>query len=189
MSALGRTITLEFCKLCGWAHNVWVIHRTFEDNLDAEVVKRLKCPYVVSDLSIITLEYCLLQIAKLHDNAVQNGNKNLTISYVLEFGGWDEKTRSELCMLASKLEKLRQKIKPARNKILSHNDLETILNDTLHGKFCKDADIEYFNTLQEFVNVIHDKEFGGPYPLENSMAKNDALILVDVLMGKLNPLF
>lgn len=190
MSALSKTIIFEFCKLCQWAHTVWYIHRTFENNLDDEVVnKRSRCPYVLHDISIITQEYVLLQIAKLHDPAVQNGKNNLTIEYVIRFGGWDNETLSKLSNLEGELAYLKDKIKPARNKILSHNDLETILNDTVLGNFDKDADKEYFENLQKFANIIHDKVVGGPYILDNSMVKNDARTLVDIIMGKTNPLF
>lgn len=189
MSALSHTIILKFCKLCQWAHTAWVIHRTFEDNLDDAVVKtRSRCPHVLSDMSIITQEYVLLQIAKLHDPAVQSGKNNLTIEYVIKFGGWDESTLFKLKELEKKLKGLKEKILDARNKILSHNDLETILNATVLGVFEKDADMEYFENLQEFVNIIYDKMVGGPYILDDRMVKNDARILVDIIMGKIDPL-
>lgn len=185
MSALSSTMTLEFCKCCQWAHTVWIIHRTFEDNLDEALGKHSRCPYVLSDLSIVFQEYVLLQIVKLHDPAVQSGENNLTIEYVIKFGGWDKNTLSQLEKLEKKLAELKDKIIGARNKIICHNDLETILNVKLLGQFPKNEDIEYFNALQEFVNIIHEKVNGGPYILEDSMVKNDAETFVDFINSSL----
>lgn len=190
MPALSSTIILGFCKLCSWANTVWVIHRTLGKNLNDKAISgRFRCPYVINDISIITQEYVLLQIAKLHDPAVQNGKNNLTIEYVMRFGGWDENILSTLIELEKKLEDLKSKIFSARNKIICHNDLETILSEKLHGEFSKDQDIEYFKALQEFVNIIHGEVVGGSYILDDSMIKNDAETLSDILKGKIKPLF
>lgn len=161
MSALSGKIIKEFCVLCQWARTVWDIHKTIQDNLYPELLKRLRCPYVLSDFSIITQEYCLLQIVKLHDPALQNGKINLSIDYVIRFGGWDDDTLVELRELEKKLSELKEKIISTRNKVISHNDLETILKGKVHGAFAKDKDIEYFENLQKFVNILHEKVRGG----------------------------
>jgi len=197
-STLSNVISNEFCKLCIWAYTVWVIHRVLQDNLDPNLPKRSRCPYVIHDLSIITHDYVLLQIAKLHDKAVPRpDNINLSIDYVICFGGWDGGTKKKLKELENKLLKLKKRILPARNKIISHNDLETILNTTtdgyfskdVDGSFPKDKDIEYFDNLQKFVDIIHDKVIGGPYPLQDNMLRNDTMILADILMGKISPVY
>ena len=78
-------------------------------------------------LSIISQEYALLQLRKLHDKAVMNGNITLGIDYVLTYGGWSDSVRPRLEVLEKELGKFAKKLLDARNKILSHNDLATIV--------------------------------------------------------------
>jgi len=102
----------------------------------------------------MTQQHVLHQIAKLHDPAVQSGNINLSIAYVIEFGGWDTSTLSDLTSLKGKLDSLANALKPARNKMTAHNDLATILAGMPLGAFPLGADVEYFQHLQELVDVV-----------------------------------
>ena len=70
--------------------------------------------------------------------------------------------------LQSRSSKLRELlagfIKPARDKILAHNDLETILHGSELGGFSEDADEQYWELLQEFLNIVYKKSVGTPAP-------------------------
>ena len=123
-------------------------------------------------LSIISQEYSLLQVFKLHDKAVMNGNITLGIDYVLVYGDWSDSVRSRLKRLATELGSFAEKLQGARNKILSHYDLRTILAEAQLGSFPIGDDKKYFEGLQEFVNIVHDQVVGGPYPF-NNFVKND----------------
>ena len=67
---------------------------------------------------------------------------------------------------------LGERLKPARNKALAHNDLETLMADTALGSFPEGADVEYFAALQALVNEVHQKWVGGPYPFSD-LAQNN----------------
>ena len=58
------------------------------------------------------------------------------------------------------LDNLATAIRPARNGILAHNDLEAILNAEPLGKFKENADKDYFEKLQQFVDLVYDKTVG-----------------------------
>ena len=131
-------------------------------------------------LSIITQEYSLHQLAKLHDPAVQGKGINLGIDYVIEFGAWDDPTLTVLRRLKTDLETLADLIRPARNKALAHNDLATLLAIKGVGAFPADADVKYFRALQEFVDVVHKGVVGGPYPFAE-FARRDAQELMVTL--------
>ena len=131
-------------------------------------------------LSVMAHEYWLHQVAKLHDPAVQGGKINLTLRYIIEYGGWDQGTAGKLKTLCAKLEAFAQEIRDARNQILSHNDLSVIIAGTPLGAFEKDKDVNYFDCLQEFVDLVHDEAIGGPYPF-NDLVKDDAAILAGML--------
>lgn len=181
MTAIGGRVVQEFCNLCNWAYEAWVTHRVlFDDNPNPDSLKASPHGYFLARLSVITQEYSLLQIIKLHDPAVQREQINLTLEYMVKFGGWDEKTTSQLQKLYEDLESLAKKLRSARNKVISHNDLSAILGAPLLGEFEQGADCKYFETLQEFVNIVHDKAVGGLF-LFNDLAVNDAKLLLAAL--------
>ena len=173
----------KFCQLCDWAYESWITAYTiFDNNPRIEQLKESPCFEFLLRLNIILQEYALLQLIKLHDPAEQMGGSNLTFEYIFKCGGWDKETVLILKKLFSKLDQLAQQIRPARHKILSHNDLKTILDDVPIGTFPKGKDVEYFRILQEFVNVVHDKTIGGPY-LFNSLAQSDAQGFLEIIQG------
>jgi len=135
-------------------------------------------------MSIITQDYWLHQIVKLHDPAKTAGRFNLGIDYILHFGGWNEETLAKLQALKHNLDDFAEKLKTARNKILSHNDLETMLNGSSHGTFAEGDDVKYFKSLQEFVNVVYDATVGGPNLFSEDAAK-DAVIVSQFLANSL----
>jgi hypothetical protein len=120
----------------------------------------------------ISQEYLFLQIRKLHDRAVMNGNITLGIDYVLTYGNWSATVLHRLKELAKELDAFAEKLKDVRNKIFSHNDLAAILAEPTLGEFDEGADEKYFGALQEFVDIVHDQVVGGPYPFTNTV-KND----------------
>jgi hypothetical protein len=182
MAAIGIAAIQEFCKLCNWAYEAWATHRVlFNDNTEADNLKASHYGEPLGRLSIITQEYALLQISKLHDPAVQRDRINLSLEYVIKFGGWDKDTVTKLYKLYHDLEALAKKLRGVRNKILSHNDLAAILDASCLGEFEQGADIQYFESLQEFVNVVHEKTIGGIFPF-NDLARGDAEILLTALI-------
>ncbi len=78
MPSLSAPVVQEFCKLCDWAREVWLNHVELFDNnqREAELMNSFAAEEFAR-LSIISQEYSLLQIVKLHDKAVMDGNKTL----------------------------------------------------------------------------------------------------------------
>jgi hypothetical protein len=114
-------------------------------------------------LSIILQEYWMQQVAKLHDRARGSGQDNLTIDYVIECGDWDVQIKTRLTDLQEKMRPFAEKMRKPRNKLLAHNDLATILSAAELGAFDEGEDIEYFEQLKAFadivVNTILDEHF------------------------------
>ena len=173
MHALSALVVEEFCKVCGWAYEVWVNHRElFDHNPRAAELQKSWAGDSLARLSVISQEYALLQVIKLHDRAVVNGNVTLGIDYIVTYGGWSNSTRARLDGLANELKELASQLRDARNKYLSHNDLATIVAGSTLGGFAPGADDRYFEILQEFVNTVHEQVIGGPW-LFNDLVQND----------------
>lgn len=162
MNPISPDVAKQFCELCNWSYECWVTHkRLFDKNVKTETtIGRAK--YFTARLSVITHEYALLQICKLHDPAIQKSAVNITIDYIVRFGDWGqdaERINSHVLRLTTLFDKL----KSARNKVLAHNDLEAIMGAAALGEFPEGLDDEYFLVLQELVNAVHKKWFDGPY--------------------------
>uniref|UniRef100_E6QP16 HEPN AbiU2-like domain-containing protein n=1 Tax=mine drainage metagenome TaxID=410659 RepID=E6QP16_9ZZZZ len=179
--ALSASVVLDFCTLCDRAHECWLNHlELFDKNpRNAEFMKSFAAEEL-SRLSIISQEYGLLQLVKLHDRAVMNGNVTLGIDYVLTYGGWSDSVRPRLEALAKELGDFAKQLLGVRNKILSHNDLATIVAGAPLGAFAKGDDEKYFKALQEFVNTVHDEVIGGPWPF-NYLVINDVAAFLSVI--------
>ena len=172
MNSISKDAAVKFCQLCNWTYETWVTHRLLFDLNKTPESNIGKAAHFSSRLAIITQEYCLQQIAKLHDPAIQKNSLNLTIDYIVRFGEWDER-RGHIEGIHAKLLNLWERLKPARNKVLAHNDLETFMADAPLGSFPERADDEYFEALQALVNEVHERWVGGPYPF-NDLAGADA---------------
>jgi len=175
-----RDIALLFCRVCSWAYQAWVTHKYLFDQNDKKTDTLQKAPAFTSRLSTITQEYSLQQIAKLHDPAVQKTDLNVSVDFVVRFGEWGAK-EAEIKAIEERLLQLWGHLKPARNKLLAHNDLKALLANEALGGFPEGEDDLYFAALQELVNEVHARWVdGGPYPFDD-LAINDVFEFLNVL--------
>jgi hypothetical protein len=84
------------------------------------------------------------------------GHENLTVDQVMKVTS---------ASAGAAINSLREKLDAARNKLLAHNDLYSILNKTTLGAFPEGLDVEFFDALQEFVDTVHKEQFGEHFPL------------------------
>lgn len=179
MRTISNDAALKFCELCNWAYECWITHKRLFDgngNTDKTIGK---AKYFTSRLAIITQEYTLLQICKLHDAAIQKGSLNITIDHIVRFGGWGSDA-GRIQKLVLQLSELFERLKSARNKALAHNDLETLMSSSVLGEFPVGLDDQYFSVLQELANEVHAKWLDGPYPF-NDLAGADVDEFLSVL--------
>ncbi len=175
-----RDIALLFCRVCGWVYEAWVTHKCLFDQNDNKANTLQKATEFTKRLSTITQEYSLQQIAKLHDPHGKKPNQNVSIDFVVSFGEWGAK-EAKIKAIEKRLLELWGHLKPARNKLLAHNDLKALLANEELGGFPEGEDDLYFAALQELVDEVHDRwGDGGPYPFDD-LAKNDVFEFLDVL--------
>lgn len=96
---------------------------------------------------------------------------------MVKYGAWSAETAAKLGQLAEKLNGFSKGLRTVRNKALSHNDLAAILSGATLGEFESNEDIQYFTTLQDFVDVVHAEVIGGPWPFDD-LVKNDVVALM-----------
>jgi hypothetical protein len=179
MEAITEDVAVKFCERCDWAYETWVTHKFLFDENKTPENDVGKSVYLTNRLSIITQEYCLQQIGKLHDPAKHGKSRNLSIDYMVQHGDWGERT-DDIKKIQDKLSVLWDHLKPARHKALAHNDLETLMADTVLGSFPEGIDEQYFGALQELVNEVHEKWSGEPFPFDD-LAKADVFEFLSLL--------
>lgn len=145
----------EFRKICHWTFEVWETHKTIFENSDFEkAIRETPAAYTMWMFSVISHEYSLLQIAKLHDPVTTGKSRNLSLNYIIEHGNWDSETNKKLCEILGKMNGFYNKIKPARDKVISHADYDSTMNIQIHGKFSAGEDDRYFECLEDFLKTI-----------------------------------
>jgi len=172
--ALSASVVRDFCTLCDRAHEYWLNHlELFDKNPRNDELCNSSAGKEWERLSIISQEYGLLQLVKLHDPAGKKDKITLGIDYMFTYGGWSDSVRHRLKTLKTELDDFAiNKLLGVRNKILSHNDLATIQATTTLGEFAEGAEVEYFRALQDFVNTVHNEVIGGPWRFDDRV-KND----------------
>jgi hypothetical protein len=174
MKGLSNDLAVEFCEYCNIAYVNWVTFSTlFPENFGHNQVKSPAAARALHVVNVAFHEQFLHSICKLHDPAIQQNQINLGIDFVVRFGGWEPNTMNELMRLKVLLDTFADKLRSARNKILSHNDLERILSGTRLGAFVGGEDVKYFENLEIFVNIVHQNTKGGDLPF-NRAAKAEA---------------
>ncbi len=161
-SALSPEVVQKLINVCHDAYDAWTTRRVLFDNNPYEELLNIsysKHREFLHWLSEITMDYALLQIAKLHDPAVTSRNITLSFAYVVEYGGWDDETGEKLRRIHKRLTEKFEELKSARNKVLCHNDLAALLNNKPLGAFPENADVIYFETLKEFITGVQGSPF------------------------------
>ena len=173
MSTHSKKVADKFCDSCKWLHQSWQTRKyLFDENPSIDSLKKPHYADFFLRLNFILQEYWIQQLAKLHDPAVQYGHKNLSIDYMIDCGQWDAQTKAGLSALRAKMTHFETKLREARNKIISHNDLSTILQMTDFGKFNQGDDVEYFNHLYKFASIVSQRVLGKIF-LYDDLVKND----------------
>lgn len=162
-TVFSRILLDRLWEQCNWAHEVWTLRRALIDrNRRKKALENGPHSAFISAAGMALHDYALLQIAKLHDSATVAGRVCLTLDYIVEYGGWDESTERRLRSLKTRLDAFQAKIRPARNRLISHSDLATILNGQALGGFDAGDDQKYFKTLSLFVSTAFQSAVGGP---------------------------
>lgn len=175
-----------FCNECVWA---WAVYdqytKLFESGEERlKLLEKIATTYF-TDLHIVYKGYILSQICKLTDPAKTMGNFNLTTNYLVEHLPWPSTVKEKLTALSEELNRFRNYIIPARNKILSHFDLSTTAEGTTLGSFPIGEEKKFWDNLQEFVNIAYGHLFGDIFPIE-STSVGDVDELIEALKKAVN---
>lgn len=136
------------------------------------------------DINRMIVEYMILQVCKITDPARDfRKNDNHTIAFLLQHYDFsaDPAKAQRLAQLDGRLQAFRQKLLPARNKLISHADRDAILAGHALGGASQSEWNQFWLDLQDVVCIIYEKVFGTPFYVNGVAMLSDAEGLLKAL--------
>lgn len=158
-----REIAKPFCEECKSAYENWVVYRfVFSDlpagaNLTDAAALETPIGQCIDRVYRMCLEAWMTQVVRLDDPAEQRDNQNLSIHRIREAEGWTADEHARVDEIVSLLRQLPARLRPARNRIVAHNDLGVRLADEVLGGFRPGEDESYYHALAELATMVWEK--------------------------------
>lgn len=157
---MNSDIADAFCNECRSAYENWVTFRIVFADLpsqaklaDAEVLES-PIGQCIDRVYRMCQEAWISQVVRLDDPEAQRNNRNLSIRGFLGADEWTQEERAKIDGLVERLRALPECLKPARDKIVAHNDLPTRMGNITMGGFPEGMDEDYFYALAELAMMV-----------------------------------
>ncbi len=142
-------------------------------------------PTFFRDLHHLFSEHLVLHICRLTDNVRTMGRKNFTVRFLIEHSDFSAApaTLDKLQRISADIHGFRDLILPARNRFISHVDLEAVrIGDPL-GAAPNDKWKQFWIDLQDFLDMMHRHHIdpNGHFYLNGVAMMSDADSLVAAL--------
>jgi hypothetical protein len=157
----------------------------FESGADNKDLLARSAPIFFGDLNSILNRIVILSVCAITDPAETQGHKNLTVSFFVQYGDKivDINDRSRISALRDGLHAFRQKLLPARNKLIGHLDRGAALGKESLGAAPVEDWNSFWSNLRDFLQIL-DKVYIDPdglFNIEDIGMISDA----DSLLGRL----
>lgn len=141
-----------------WQH-FWIL---FEGSDLKRELLQATAPAFFGDLNYLLIEHLVLHICRLTDNAQTMGRKNLTVKFLIEHSDFSTAPDmlGKLKRISASINAFRQKILPARNRFISHLDLETVRLDQPLGATTDAEWNQFWLDLQDFLELMFQHHVG-----------------------------
>lgn len=123
------------------------------------------------DLNIMLIDSLILYVCKITDPEFTGGRRNLTIQYFMKNADLSASPRdiAKLTKIDGRISAFRKRIEPARNKRISHLDLDaaTVMRKSLGGASVA-AWRGFWRDLQDFIEIMHRRYVNKRNPINLS---------------------
>jgi hypothetical protein len=161
---------------------VWEHYRTLFEGSDLKRdLLQMTAPVFFDDLNEIFIEQLVQRICRLTDNTQTIDRKNLTVKFLLEHTDFSAApaTLDKLRALRNSIHGFRNQIVEARNRFISHLDLEAVRLDKALGA-APDAEwFQFWLDLQDFLDLLLRHHGANPHFYLNAignMSDADSLL-------------
>jgi hypothetical protein len=165
-----------------WAHFLMLFTGS---KLKRELLE-ISAPKFFNDLYRLFVEHFVQHVCRLTDNAQTMGRRNLTVKFLIEHSDFSTApgTLDELRRICEPIHSFRDLILEARNRYISHLDLETVrLGDPL-GRASLGRWQQFWLDLEVFLDLMHRHhhvEPSGHFELNGVDTRSDAFGMLDAL--------
>ncbi len=201
MTAVTQQDVQAFCDCCVAMRSLWE-HRSalFEGPASRRDLLRQVAPGFFRDLDHLLIEHLILQICKITDpEESSRGEQNLTLEFLVNHADFTEapETIVTLRQLRAQMQAFREKIVPARNKLIGHLDRTSVLRPGTVGQGMGGAGMggaalggasgadwrHFWLNLQDFLHILHKRfiDPAGGFHLNDIAGPSDAEGLVTAL--------
>jgi hypothetical protein len=154
--------------------------RIFRDSTDAErTAMESVAPHFFEDLGQVLGDFAVTSACRVTEPWIDSkGHKNLAVGLFTDALVRSETLHGKLTELQKRMEVHYARIEPARNKLTSHADLETIMANKRLGAATWPEWDQFWSDLGEFVSLVHEHVLGKPFEIRAAMVRGDAEILL-----------
>jgi hypothetical protein len=177
-----RKLFVAFREQCIWLQDCYNAYAALYDTGDdTKQLLHAAASLFFRDLNLILIEYVLLQVCKITDPPVTLGHPNLTIDHVNDELRKANLMTPEIEQYAAGMKSYCRQIKDARNKLISHLDRDTILNQLELGAHAQQDVETFFNNLHGYTDAVGVAVGEGPLDYRVNAGPGDVLDLLKVL--------
>ena len=147
----------RFCNSCIELRSLWEHYRTlFEGSDRKRELLQTTAPVFFGDLNKIFIEQLVQRICRLTDDAQTMGRENLTVKFLVEHTDFSAApaTLNKLRTWSDSIHKFRDQIVEARNRFISHLDLEAVRLDKPLGAASDAKWLQFWLDLQDFLDLL-----------------------------------
>ena len=128
----------------------------FEGSDKKRELLQTTAPIFFRDLNVMFIEQLVQRICRLTDDAQTGKRKNLTIKFLIEYTDFTASpgANAKLSTLSDLIHRFRGNIKIARDRFISHLDLEAVRLDQPLGTALDDEWKQFWLDLQDFLNLL-----------------------------------
>lgn len=146
-----------FCGSCVSLRALWQHYRMLFEGSDLKrELLRTTAPVFFGDLNVMFIEQLVQRVCRLTDNAQTMGRKNLTIKFLIHHTDFSAApgTLDKLRTLSDAIHRFRHRIVEARNRFVSHLDLEAVRLDQSLGAASDAEWLQFWLDLQDFLDLL-----------------------------------
>ena len=153
----------------------------------ASRVMSATAPLFFHDLNRILIDYCLLQISRLTDPPRSMGRENLTVEHINEMLATEHRLTPAILAASQELRNYRTLIIEARNRIISHADKQTALDNLPLGEHSRTDVVKFFENLYRYVDEVGCAIDLGPLDFRSTSGPGDVVELLRYLKRAAEP--
>jgi len=177
-----RDLFVAFRDRCIWTHDCFYTYKAlYESSPEVGIALHAAASRFFHDLNSILIEYVILQICKITDPAVTSGHKNLTFEHLNDELRLAELMTVEIESHSNELRAYRELIVEARNRLISHNDRDTILSELTVSSHTKQSVEAFFEHLYAYTDAVGIASGEGPLDYRGG-GSGDVFDLIKILL-------